>query len=182
MHIICVRGDMMMKNKNLLYFVLTLIVLIGGCAFYFLLCKGSVQGTVSWKYNDFVGSRPDVGAKVYLFSENYKEKKGKLYEYNSSRPDDGLYFQTVDKDGKFILNDIPSGSYYLLIVSENTNRDILNDSRKEYATSAFKGKIDDMKYFTSTVLYINKFELKSIDIGVKDSIVKNIDFGITHFK
>ena len=146
----------MMKNKNLLYFVLALIVLIGGCAFYFLLCKGSVQGTVSWKYNDFVGSRPDVGAKVYLFSKNYKENKGKTYLYSSSRPDDGLYFQTVDKDGKYILNDIPTGSYYLLIVSENTNRDIVNDSRKKYATSVFKEKIDDMEYFTNIVLYVNK--------------------------
>ncbi|WP_244297227.1 hypothetical protein [Brevibacillus antibioticus] len=33
--------------------------------------KGSLKGTITWQYNDFVGTKPDVNARILLISKGY---------------------------------------------------------------------------------------------------------------
>lgn len=71
-------------------------------------CKkepGSLSGNVYWKYNDYVGNKPDAGSEVFLYDTTFTTELGKA---------------TTDVQGNWKLENIPAGYYYLLIRSNNT--------------------------------------------------------------
>lgn len=70
--------------------------------------KGSLSGNVSWKYNNFVGNRGDVGAEVSLFSMD--SPTGEI-----------AFSAVVGADGNFKIENIPAGKYFLVIRSKATN-------------------------------------------------------------
>lgn len=67
--------------------------------------KGTVSGNVFWKYNKFVGDKPDAGAEVYLFS--------------TDSTIDPLKAET-DVAGNYKFEDVPVNRYLLVIQSKNT--------------------------------------------------------------
>lgn len=84
------------------YLIIVILFCISACIKH----KGNLNGTVSWKYNEYVGFRADVGSAVYLFSKN----------------NDALPYQTkVDLMGNFKFENIPTGNYLLIIISENSS-------------------------------------------------------------
>ncbi len=66
---------------------------------------GSLTGNVFWKYNNFVGNKPDGGSTIYFYP----------YEMNSEP-----LKVTADVQGNFRFDKVPSGDYLLIVVSENT--------------------------------------------------------------
>jgi outer membrane murein-binding lipoprotein Lpp len=67
--------------------------------------KGRFRINVTYKYNDFVGNRADVGASVVLQSINSNTN---------------VYSGKVGGDGYAVINQIIPGKYLCLIISANT--------------------------------------------------------------
>ena len=83
-------------------------IAIAICVFLFS-CKpkpGSLAGNAYWKYNDYVGNKPDAGADVYLFSTDTSKSPLKT---------------TSDVQGNFALNNLAPGKYLLVVSSKATN-------------------------------------------------------------
>lgn len=68
---------------------------------------GSFAGVVYWKYNDYVGNKPDIGSKVELYSLD--TIRGNL-----------KYETSVDAQGNYKLEKVLPGSYLLILQSKNT--------------------------------------------------------------
>ena len=83
---------------------------------------GSVTGLITYQYNKFIGTKPDVGADVLLIRKDRKprdidDRMGLLI---SAEADDWYAYSTsADGSGNYYLNNIPEGEYYLIIVSSN---------------------------------------------------------------
>ena len=95
---------------------------------------GRLQGLVSWQYNEFVGTKPDVGAKIFLFPTRPHSKikdedvvsfaLGIIPEENKNE----YYFAKANGNGNYTISNVKPGNYLVLIISENTNRNILDDT------------------------------------------------------
>jgi hypothetical protein len=64
---------------------------------------GSLKGNVFWKYNNYVGNKPDAGASIKLYS---------LLDTSY------LETATCDVQGNYSIDSVPTG-YYLLIVASS---------------------------------------------------------------
>jgi len=84
----------------------------------------SIRGNVTWEYNEFVGIKGDVGAKVILM-RRFKEKipLGYYIDYETDKTK-GVYVTQVNTLGQYQLTDIVPGTYDLLVISESTNRNV----------------------------------------------------------
>lgn len=86
-------------------------ILFAVVAFFLLSCGGSkveygsVEGNVYWKYNDFVGNRPDAGAEIRIINNRDSLK---------------YYTTTADVRGDWSFDSIPAGYYVLVVKSEST--------------------------------------------------------------
>ena len=66
---------------------------------------GSLTGNIYWKYNNFVGNKPDAGSDVTIYSTT----------------DSTLKFEaTADVRGDYRIDSLPVGLYLIIIKSENT--------------------------------------------------------------
>ena len=68
---------------------------------------GELTGNVYWKYNNFVGNKPDAGSEAHLFSLDTLRKHLK-------------YETTCDVMGNFKFDKVLSGFYLLIVKSKNT--------------------------------------------------------------
>lgn len=69
---------------------------------------GKVTGDVSYKYNNYVGNKPDTGATIFLISKNVKTLPDKIGLGLSSNTE-GVYRTEVDGSGKYTFDRIPVG-------------------------------------------------------------------------
>lgn len=84
---------------------------------------GFVKGNVTWQYNNYIGTKADVGAIVYLIPLDFSIKGGdnnKLSMFMDTKGNNGVYFAKVDGFGQYTLDNIPTGKYRIFIKSENT--------------------------------------------------------------
>ena len=84
---------------------------------------GTISGTITYKYNDFVGNRGDSGALILLISKDVKSLPDRLGLAMTSEKVDGLYDTKADGNGNYVFNHIPAGEYYIVVLSKNTNED-----------------------------------------------------------
>ena len=89
---------------------------------------GSLTGVITYQYNDFVGTKADVGADVMLVQTNHVPQETDdgiftVFLADSAFPGDDptIYSTEVDGMGNYYFDDIPAGEYYILIRSKNTN-------------------------------------------------------------
>lgn len=68
---------------------------------------GQLTGNVYWKYNDYVGNKPDAGSTIELYSFD-SVRKERRWETNS------------DVAGNFRFERLLPGSYLLIVTSKNT--------------------------------------------------------------
>ncbi|WP_396192379.1 carboxypeptidase-like regulatory domain-containing protein [Flavobacterium sp.] len=68
---------------------------------------GTLTGNVYWKYNNYVGNKPDSGAEITLYAINKSQR-------------DSIFKATADVNGNYTINDIPPAKYLLVIRSKNT--------------------------------------------------------------
>lgn len=121
---------------------------------------GTLTGNVYWKYNNFVGNKPDVGSDVVLIPTDTSIVKDK-------------FEATCDVMGNFKIEKIPSGRYFMIVTSENTKDSpighirkliIYQDNIKEifgFDINSFKNELTEIKKLDS--LYaknINDFDSK----------------------
>jgi hypothetical protein len=89
-----------MKNFYILFLI----------SFTILSCTkkpGVITGNVYWKYNNYVGNKPDSGARIKLISFDKTQK-------------DSIFETKADVSGNYSISEIPPGKYFLIIESENT--------------------------------------------------------------
>lgn len=73
--------------------------------------EGEIKGNVYWKYNDFVGNKPDAGSKIELWGIDTVSIKITNFKLET----------TADMNGNYAFENVPVGSYMLLVKSKNTN-------------------------------------------------------------
>jgi hypothetical protein len=67
----------------------------------------TLTGNIFWKYNNYVGNKPDAGAKISIYSLD-------------ENPKDSVYTTIADINGNFKIENINPGEYFLIVNSKNT--------------------------------------------------------------
>lgn len=145
---------------------------------------GNIKGTVTWQYNDFIGTKPDVGAKVFLIPTdfNYKNYKGSLTSFAVGINDDKnkLFVGKVNGYGTYEISDIPVGEYLAIIVSKNTTRDFMEDV-PYYTKDVIEDLLGAKGYESFEIMNLNlsKHDWSTIEIKKDKTFDYSIDFGNT---
>lgn len=149
---------------------------------------GTMKGLITWQYNKLVGTKPDVGAEIYLLpselgSNKITDEDATSYFMGIKIPEN-YYYAKVNGNGNYEIQNIKPGKYMVLIVSNNTNRNLLKDDYAKYLKENILTKyfsVNRADYFDSVHLYLNKFEVKNIEIISGATIDLSHDFGNTFF-
>ena len=100
--------------------------------------KGRLRFNVTYKYNDFVGNRADVGAAISLQSINSKPI---------------LYIGKVGGDGYAVINQIIPGKYLCIITSQNAKSGGSVSPEDVDAIKQYLNKSDaDMELMSAAIL------------------------------
>ncbi|MBG9944188.1 hypothetical protein ABD77_19870 [Brevibacillus formosus] len=148
--------------------------------------KGSLKGTITWQYNDFVGTKPDVNAKIFLIRKDFDintitEMEEKLFISIEAAPKgSGLYTAKANGYGNYEIGNVPVGEYYIIVVSGKTHRDI-RQPVDEYFTSIFTPYVRNWEDFTLLTLGTNKYEFSLITIEENQTLDFSHDFGNTFY-
>jgi hypothetical protein len=70
--------------------------------------SGKISGNVFWKYNDYVGNKPDAGSEITALKLNNPNIK---------------YSATADVSGNYIIPTMDTGNYIVVIKSASTHAD-----------------------------------------------------------
>jgi hypothetical protein len=120
---------------NIMKIIAPLIfILIYSCSTKKPIEYGSLTGNIYWKYNNFVGNKPDAGSDIKVFSLK----------------DSTLTYKAVaDVRGDYRIDSIPTGYYLVSIESENTKTDGIEcfenlDRHKRDLDTVFKTNISQL--------------------------------------
>lgn len=147
---------------------------------------GTLKGTVTYQYNKFIGTKPDVGAQIYIIPTNfdykaYKEDDFKLYIFAGiTEGINNLYYAEAKGYGTYELTDIPVGEYLVIIVSENNTR---NPDDPIYLEDTLKPLIGAKNYETFKKFRLDFDKHKWEVVEIKKDKTKDFshDFGYTYF-
>lgn len=141
---------------------------------------GTVSGTITYKYNDFVGNCGDTGALVLLISKNVKKLPDRLGLGMTSENPEGVYDVKVDGNGNYSFNHIPAGEYIIVVLSKNTNED--PDRVAGYRTWGDAYGLFSEKGQSNALLTAKTRKIRSDKITVHGDETTNYsyDFGITY--
>lgn len=133
---------------------------------------GSLTGNVYWKYNNFVGNKPDAGSNILLISTDTTMSENK-------------FETTCDVMGNFKIEKIPSGRYFIIVTSKNTkdspighirNLIIYQDDIKNifgFDISNFKNELSEIKKIDS--LFKNNITIFNSNWSLVE-MQQNIDY------
>lgn len=147
---------------------------------------GNLKGTVTWQYNHYIGTKPDVNAKVFLIPTNFnytKYFKPDLGVYSSIGvipEQSNLYFAKVNGYGQYEITNIPVGTYIAVISSKNTTR---NPNDELYIKSTLEDLLGTEAYkdFELFNLKLNKYDWKTVEIKSNQTLDFSTDFGYTYY-
>jgi hypothetical protein len=133
---------------------------------------------VTFKYNDFVGYKPDVGAHVLLRPKNNKVKLVinilGIYSALDEIKKEGFFLEEVNGFGKAIIRKIPPGDYTCIIESKNSQ--CCDPAHKDWR----KTTVDMMSnYFEGELeraLEMRKIEFKHLTIEENEDPEISVDF------
>ena len=137
-----------------IYYFFTLTVFVIACANKPKF--GSMTGNIYWKYNDYVGNKPDAGSQIYLYSN--KKDLNKLET-------------TADVQGNFNFDKLEIGEYLLIVVSENTTNSPQDQVRELQNSSNYLKEFFD--FDLSNILPYKQKEVKLRDSLIWDMRSKN---------
>lgn len=147
---------------------------------------GSLKGSVTWQYNDFVGTKADVGSQVFLIPIGFKQKnftksQMDLYSTIGSIPaKSNLQYAKVNGFGAYEITDIPVGKYHIIISSKSTNRDMDSPLSLEGTLKPLLGSTNYDAFFLFNLSY-RKSQWSTIEIKKDKTIDYSHDFGNTYF-
>ena len=168
-----------------------IIVAFGVCVLFIMVCgnivfaaenTGSIKGAITWQYNNFVGTKGDVGAKIELIPESFDINNITVDEESAWVVGDrvpkesNIFIAHADGYGNYEINGVPSGTYMLLIVSNKTTRDFYVEPSK----SPFEQYMRDWKNFKLCMLSVNKYTYRYVTIREGITSVESYDFGNTY--
>ncbi len=140
---------------------------------------GSVTGTVTYKYNNYVGNKPDTDAKVLLISKSVTSLPDSVALGLISSLPDGCYGTKVDGLGKYQFDDIPVGDYYIVIISKNTNSG--SDAGSMYwGFSVYSMFSKDAQETANNTCWLHKIKSTSITVKEGQTSTFSHDFGLTY--
>lgn len=116
---------------------------------------GSMSGNVYWKYNNYVGNKPDAGSKVILYSLDTIRNNLK-------------YETTVDIQGYYKFEKVFPGHYFLFVRSEN-----VTDCPESHLINF---RIYDKEIFQLFNFDINTYKSELAEIKVLDSLYHKTSF------
>src|SRR5882672_3368528 len=84
----------------------------------------TLRGAAVWKYNDYVGLKPDVGATVFAFQRFTPKTDITILDLALERSveEHGLFLAKADSLGKFEFPPLPAGIYDVIVQSYSTKR------------------------------------------------------------
>lgn len=146
--------------------------------------KGNIKGTITWQWNAYIGTKPDVNARVFLIPVGFDKLSLTQQEVNDyvltgkipAKTD--LFYKNVDGFGKYEINGIPSGKYVIIVVSKNTTR---NTAEKipDAEANLIKSLIRDYSLAEKSWLTMNKHKVETITITANQTLDYSTDFGYT---
>ena len=153
---------------------------------------GSVNGNITYYYNRYRGNVPDTDSFVILIPTDGRAMSLASVDDPLTRimgnsvyySDYGIYGVKVDGTGQYNLNNIPTGSYKMLIKSNGTTcEDWFTDSDAYYTRIANRLS----SYLTYSVAYrfgravsYHKYTLRDVTIVKNQTSTLSYDFGITY--
>lgn len=147
--------------------------------------KGNLEGAITWQYNEFIGTKPDVGADVYLIPKKLKkgslttDKLIKVADKKIKAESVGIHFASVNGRGDYKIKGIEQGEYIILVISQKTFRDFLTDYNDKTANKLLKPYIKDWKNMTDGTLQMFKSVAEEITILPNETNDYSFDFGYT---
>ena len=147
---------------------------------------GSITGVVTWQYNKYVGTKPDVGADVMLIQTNHIPTDMDNLNIGfvcGAYNDPTVHYTEVDGMGNYYLDNIPAGEYILLIKSEATNESPeIYEITQKIAENYLNGKISSEALDTLKLnIRLYSFEIKKIEIKANQTSRYSIDWGYTYY-
>ena len=146
---------------------------------------------VTWKYNNFVGNKPDTNAAVYLIPTNTKlsliVEIQNVYICGDKVARDlsqhGAFVTSVSGTGKAKIQKIPAGKYDLIIISANTN-EVINDdlqrNSQNILSTHFSAETETARISLRLAQYKNISE-QPVTIEDGDDLELSKDFGLTAY-
>lgn len=142
----------------------------------------SLKGNITWQYNKYIGTRPDVGASVILFPKNNRPVTIKqviaMQDGKIDASSIGLYYSRIDGFGSYELTNIPAGDYFALYISLKTYRNYLLPVDNN-VSSQLKNYVSDYK---EGDLGLGLFNHMVVNVQLKDKEQKTIskDWGYSY--
>ncbi|MCU0372119.1 MAG: hypothetical protein MUE56_02600, partial [Ignavibacteria bacterium] len=130
--------------------------------------SGQIKGTVTWQYNKYVGTRPDVNATIILIPEDLKE--GNYYfiiENNSDvvqtipESEHKIFLAKANGYGNYEINDVPIGEYFVLIISKKTTDDPKKETNLNRLNKVLKQHNID---YLCALVSVHKYYLTNVTI------------------
>lgn len=148
---------------------------------------GSLKGNITWQYNKFIGTKADVGAKLFLIPLDYNIKGGdndSLANTLDPQGHNGVYRAKVDGLGQYTFDNIPSGNYRLVTISNNTTgaHRFQDESGWENSIRRFMGNFltdSELETFMTMVGY-DTIVYTDIVIQNGQTLTHSFDFGYTY--
>lgn len=158
--------------------------------------SGSAAGVITYQYNNFVGTKGDTGAAVYLLPQPMRPRiqsedlwsltvtEGRGLAEPSCAKKYHVLDGKVDGFGNVSFDQVPSGRYYVLIVSSQTHRaywDPFSDSELENIGPMVDPKVTTTELNVYALLRFSKFAIE--DVTVRPNAIAHFshDFGNTAF-
>lgn len=126
---------------------------------------GNLKGTVTWQYNSYVGTKPDVGASIYLIKE--------------SQEDISKFKVIANGYGNYEINDVPVGNYFVVIISYKTTSDPKTWHTKISGNISSVLSADNLSRL-DTYISLHKYYVVEIKIKENKTVDVSYDFGNTY--
>ncbi|MED1800828.1 hypothetical protein [Brevibacillus porteri] len=147
--------------------------------------KGALKGTITWQYNDFVGTKPDVNARIYLIPTDFDKNtitdlEEGMFAYDTIAPKgSGLYAAKANGYGNYEIGNVPAGEYHILVVSKQTIRNVQEpvDDLTAYTLNPY---VRDWENFEAATFLLYKHVLSKITIEENQTLDFSHDFGNTY--
>lgn len=150
------------------------------CNVTVIIKTGKLTGDVSYKYNNYIGNKPDTGTLVILISKNVKRLPDDIDEIFTNKCEK-VYCTEVDGSGKYVFDKIPIGEYFLVLISKNTNDDYFSVKGKDSWGNAYLLFSEKGKKSAENFAKMRKTRNTTITIENGETVTYSYDFGITYW-
>lgn len=142
---------------------------------------GVVKGNITWQYNDYVGTKADVGSVIFLFPIDMPKglftNAQALGIYSAPIPE-GCFKARVDGMGEYYIDEVPVGDYVLWVISENTSPSPkMAVASFDYINKYFS---DDLLENLKSFLEFNDCAFEEMTVSEGDNVF-SYDFGNTYY-